>query len=320
MGDVFLSLQAIRTLRYNYPHHDFCLLTRPDVGQLLMACGEISGFWDIGNNALGEMLSNSDSPSLPMLKEFERCTHVMVWINHGKHELKQFFQQRGIDEVIIQSPHDESLASTHVEDRFLETISPFAQGGPSKRIPLSLSTTFVSQNHEIKLLLEHESFILVHPGSGSPHKCVSISLLGKVIHEIRNRFQKHVVIVAGYAEEDMAKQLKIAVSEDWCSLVSGLNLVALTQLMKQASCYLGNDSGITHLAAVLGLPTLAFFGPTDPDQWAPRAPGVRVLHGPPCQCQTWSEVQSCASKPCLEFPVPTVLATIEELLEANYST
>ncbi|MCZ6800193.1 MAG: glycosyltransferase family 9 protein, partial [Nitrospirae bacterium] len=284
MGDVFLSLQAIRTLRYNYPHHDFCLLTRPDVGQLLMACGEISGFWDIGNNALGEMLSNSDSPSLPMLKEFERCTHVMVWINHGKRELKQFFQQRGIDEVIIQSPHDESLASTHVEDRFLETISPFAQGGPSKRIPLSLSTTFVSQNHEIQPLLEHESFILVHPGSGSPHKCVSISLLGKVIHEIRNRFQKHVVIVAGYAEEDMAKQLKRAVSEDWCSLVSGLNLVALTQLMKQASCYLGNDSGITHLAAVLGLPTLAFFGPTDPDQWAPRAPGVRVLHGPPCHC------------------------------------
>ncbi len=48
--------------------------------------------------------------------------------------------------------------------------------------------------------------------------------------------------------------------------------------MSAASHYIGNDSGITHLAAALGTPTLALFGPTDPAQWAPRGPHVRILH------------------------------------------
>jgi ADP-heptose:LPS heptosyltransferase len=40
--------------------------------------------------------------------------------------------------------------------------------------------------------------------------------------------------------------------------------------------YIGNDSGITHLAAAVGTPVLALFGPTNPEVWAPRGPHVRV--------------------------------------------
>jgi lipopolysaccharide heptosyltransferase III len=47
-----------------------------------------------------------------------------------------------------------------------------------------------------------------------------------------------------------------------------------------AKLYIGNDSGITHLAAALGIPTLALFGPTDPARWAPRGENVRVLYAP----------------------------------------
>ena len=46
--------------------------------------------------------------------------------------------------------------------------------------------------------------------------------------------------------------------------------------LARASLYIGNDSGITHLAAAVGTPTLALFGPTDPAVWAPRGPNVRV--------------------------------------------
>ena len=43
--------------------------------------------------------------------------------------------------------------------------------------------------------------------------------------------------------------------------------------------FVGNDSGTTHLAAMLGAPTVALFGPTDPAVWAPTGPRVRVLGG-----------------------------------------
>jgi len=45
-----------------------------------------------------------------------------------------------------------------------------------------------------------------------------------------------------------------------------------------AAAYVGNDSGPTHLAAALGTPTVAIFGPTDPVQFAPRGRSVRVIH------------------------------------------
>jgi ADP-heptose:LPS heptosyltransferase len=46
-----------------------------------------------------------------------------------------------------------------------------------------------------------------------------------------------------------------------------------------AAAFVGNDSGTTHLAAMLGAPTVAIFGPTDPAVWAPTGPRVRVLGG-----------------------------------------
>jgi ADP-heptose:LPS heptosyltransferase len=44
-----------------------------------------------------------------------------------------------------------------------------------------------------------------------------------------------------------------------------------------ARMYIGNDSGITHLAAAVGTPVVALYGLTDPRVWAPRGPEVRVV-------------------------------------------
>ena len=54
------------------------------------------------------------------------------------------------------------------------------------------------------------------------------------------------------------------------------DLYDLACWLASARLYIGNDSGITHLAAAAGAPVLALFGPTDPAVWAPRGPNVRV--------------------------------------------
>ena len=48
-----------------------------------------------------------------------------------------------------------------------------------------------------------------------------------------------------------------------------------------ARVYIGNDSGITHLAGAVGTPTVALFGPTDPEVWAPRGERVRCVRQEP---------------------------------------
>jgi heptosyltransferase-3 len=59
------------------------------------------------------------------------------------------------------------------------------------------------------------------------------------------------------------------------------NLLELAQWMKGARLYIGNDSGISHLAAAIGMPCLILFGPTHPTIWAPRGEQVSVLQHQP---------------------------------------
>jgi len=58
-----------------------------------------------------------------------------------------------------------------------------------------------------------------------------------------------------------------------------LDLPLLAAVLSQCSLFIGNDSGITHLAAALGVPTIALFGPTDPYVWGPRGTKVYIARG-----------------------------------------
>ena len=55
------------------------------------------------------------------------------------------------------------------------------------------------------------------------------------------------------------------------------DLFELGKLLSQARIYVGNDSGVTHLAAAVGTPVMAFFRTTDPRVWAPRGVSVHVV-------------------------------------------
>ncbi len=56
-----------------------------------------------------------------------------------------------------------------------------------------------------------------------------------------------------------------------------LPLPALAAALSRCALYAGNDSGVTHLAAASGCPTVALFGASDPVVWAPRGRRVRVV-------------------------------------------
>jgi len=84
---------------------------------------------------------------------------------------------------------------------------------------------------------------------------------------------------------ELARRLSACMPVHWCAgpedaldgAVRIENLYELARWLAGARLYIGNDSGITHLAAAAGAPVVALFGPSDPHVWAPRGPRVRVL-------------------------------------------
>jgi len=105
-------------------------------------------------------------------------------------------------------------------------------------------------------------FAVIHPFSGSSRKNWTL-----------DRFR------------ELARGLDIPVK--WCAgpeeslddAVRIENLWELARWLASARVYIGNDSGITHLAAAVGTPVVAIFGPSDPQIWGPRGDRVRIVNG-----------------------------------------
>jgi ADP-heptose:LPS heptosyltransferase len=74
-------------------------------------------------------------------------------------------------------------------------------------------------------------------------------------------------------------------------VLEGLSLPALAALLSMANLYIGNDSGVTHLAAATGAPVVAVFGPTNPVVWGPRGPEISVYE------DSWSAEEILAPLP-----------------------
>jgi heptosyltransferase III len=119
-------------------------------------------------------------------------------------------------------------------------------------------------------------FLCVHPGSGSPAKVWPSARFADLAGALAEG--RPWLLVEGPADARAAEPLR---DLPGVVLARGLPLRVLGALLAPAGLFVGNDSGVSHLAAAYGAPTLALFGPTDPALWAPRGPRVRTLraHG-----------------------------------------
>ena len=77
-------------------------------------------------------------------------------------------------------------------------------------------------------------------------------------------------------------------------LPQNLSLVELSQYLRGIRAFIGNDSGITHLAAYLGCPAIALFGPTDPRTWGPLGRRSRIIWKTPLEDISVGEVLNVA--------------------------
>ena len=115
--------------------------------------------------------------------------------------------------------------------------------------------------------------VVIHPGAGSPAKCwpldrfhalaVSIAKSGRAVRQIVGDVE-----VDRWTAADVAGASQLA------------TLVELFDVLRGASCFIGNDSGPAHLAGILGVPTVALFGSTDPTNWKPLGPRVTAISRP----------------------------------------
>lgn len=121
--------------------------------------------------------------------------------------------------------------------------------------------------------------ILIHPGSGGMGKCFSTNLFAGITDKLV-RDSRKVKIVLGEAELERFTGEQMRQLEDTAPIVKPATYVDLLAQIAPAAAFIGHDAGPTHLAGIIGVPTLAMFGPTNPAVWRPIGPRARVFHRP----------------------------------------
>ena len=120
-------------------------------------------------------------------------------------------------------------------------------------------------------------FVAVHVGSGSPDKCWP----AKAFSALAKRVEFPVLFLLGPVERERVGKMDVQELTDCGTVLSEPTLEQLAGILAAATAFVGNDSGPAHLGGALGTPTLVLFGPTDPNQFAPRGERVRTIHHVP---------------------------------------
>lgn len=285
LGDALLMLPALAALRAAWPGAHLTCITRADVLPLLQA------------NQLADAVYPFDLPSwAPLWGDLARgddlltrtladADALVAWLADPDAALRRNAAVLGVRRLMIAPGRPP--AGTHATLHLLRTLAP-----------LDLDTLPTSA-HELTALVpplrpppsaeaaagrfwdEHqlgEHFVVaLHPGSGGAAKCWPAERFAALARQFAAA-GRVPLLIEGPADERRAQAMLAALSPALAPPVLRHATVAdLAAVLARCAAYVGNDSGVTHLAALLGVATLALFGPSDPAEWAPVGRRVRVL-------------------------------------------
>jgi ADP-heptose:LPS heptosyltransferase len=117
----------------------------------------------------------------------------------------------------------------------------------------------------------------IHPGSGGRFKNWPLKNFLALADQLKAQQKRQPFFILGPVEEEASPPMAETIQARGFPLVRRLPLNRLAGLLELSAGYVGNDSGVTHLAAALNLPTVALFGPTDPELWGPAGNRVVIL-------------------------------------------
>jgi ADP-heptose:LPS heptosyltransferase len=159
--------------------------------------------------------------------------------------------------------------------------------------------------------------ILIHAGSGSARKNWPLSEFRRLADFLAAEGWAPEYIL-GPAERRLTREIRKSESRE-ATLHELSDLQDLVKLLRTAHGFIGNDSGVAHLAAFLSLPTLVVFGPSDPYRWRPAGRRVGIVR-PQMDCSPCFESQerNCNHEQCLRSISPElVLEAFRQLMIEN---
>lgn len=270
IGDFVMTLPALGALRARWPGGYIELLGYPHIAALAAAGGLVDRVISLDRASVARLFVPEEPLPAEVADHVRSFDVIVSYLYDPDEAVSRSLARAGAREVIVGSPRVTSEnAALHLM-RPLGSLAIFPEGEPYPRLELPPEAAAAGR---ARLGAPGERIVAVHPGSGSPRKNWPLERFVELAGRLAADGWSPRFIV-GEADAEIERGLA---SVPGVRLLPRSDLVGLAAMLAACRGYAGNDSGVTHVAAAVGIPVVALFGPSDPNLWASRAPRVRVV-------------------------------------------
>jgi heptosyltransferase-2 len=325
VGDAIMALPALRAVRTRFPEAEITILARPYVAAIYenqQVCDKTM-FVDGKKDTVSELREQKFDIALLLQNAFEAAW--IVW-------------RAGLPERIGYARDGRSLLLTkavavpkpgeipaHEQYYYLELLR---RAGWLDSLPgesfIKLNVPEENRQRATEFLLSagmRRDGFRIAIGAGASYgsaKCWPPDRFAKLANCLQMQAQADVILFGTSAEAAVSSTIAAGMNHAPIDLTGKTSIHDLPALLSQCHLFIGNDSGAMHVAAAVGLPVVAVFGPTDPFGTAPVTPRCSIVqeksYCSPCflrRCPTDHRCMSRVSPEAVEAAARQWISSME---------
>ena len=286
IGDFILTLPVLAALRRNFPDVHLEVLGYPHIAQLALAGGLADRVQAIEARALAEFFARDGGLPEAQRDYFSEFNIIISYL-YDPDEIFRTNLAKCSPAQFIAAPHRpaerDELHATQVYLNPLMRLAIF-DADPVPRIKLVGTRSTASQSSQVNDQTgdakKRVPTIALHPGSGSERKNWPEAKWAELVLRLAKETTMQLLLVGGEAEGERLQRLATKLPAGRCEIAQSLPLADLAVRLSACRAFAGHDSGITHLAAAVGLPCVVLWADTLEELWRPLGQRVEILREP----------------------------------------
>jgi ADP-heptose:LPS heptosyltransferase len=284
IGDFILTLPAIAALRRQFPQAHLEVLGYPHIAQLAVAGGLADRVQPIEARGLAGFFARGGTLEPALMDYFSEFDLVISYLYDPDEIFKTNVCRCAVGQFIVGPHRPEEADRIHATQVYLKPLERLAifDADPVPRLNVGQASS-LSQTSSTILLNQvgdrRDAYptLALHPGSGSEKKNWPETKWRGLVQQIVATTNWNLLLVGGEAEGERLRWLAATLPPARCSIAQSLPLAELAQQIQSGAAFVGHDSGITHLAAAVGLPCVVLWADTLEEVWRPQGERLVVL-------------------------------------------
>lgn len=333
IGDAVLAIPTVQSLRARYPNARITALVKPPSNDLLSTHPAINtvitpeftdddGILDKMQYAMDLKKHQFDLavvfPNSFRSAFMTRLTGAQVRLGYAT-EVRNFLLTNPV-------PATKASKTEYRVDYFFKILSPLGIKAMEARYqPFIPKEAYDKTNdHLFRMGIDKDEFLLtMHPTTSKPERSWHGERFAMLCQRLTKEYRAKIILLGSEKDRPLLEEIKRCNPSGKTHILQGLNLQESAAVIEKSRLFIGNDSGMMHIAAMVGTPIVGIFGPGNPATTGPfidpqkKVTVSRNFPCSPCRQKFFKECKPSAhNKPdCLEdISVKEVVEAVEKIM------